>query len=57
MGDIIVGLDGQPVGSVDALHQLLVPERIGRDCIIKLLRPGTSAPMYIGVRPLEARAG
>jgi len=57
VGDIIVGLDGQPVGSVDALHQLLVPERIGRDCIIKLLRPGTSAPMYVGVRPLEARTG
>jgi S1-C subfamily serine protease len=47
-------MDGQPVESVDRLYQALQPERVGRDCVVKLLRPGTTQPLYLTVRPLEA---
>ena len=53
-GDLLLGMDGQPIESVDALYQALHPERIGRDCMLKILRPGASAPLYLAVRPLEA---
>jgi S1-C subfamily serine protease len=54
-GDIIVGLDGVEVASVDALHQLLGNDRVGRDVILKVLRPGEGAgPLYLTVRPSEA---
>ena len=55
-GDLIVGIDGQPVPSVDRLHQLLDAERIGRDCVVKLLR-GRMPPqvMFLSVRPSERR--
>jgi len=53
-GDIIVGLDGLPIASVDALHQALDASRVNRDCVIKLIRGvRTPAPMYLTVRPLE----
>jgi S1-C subfamily serine protease len=57
-GDLLVGLDGQAVPSVDRLHQLLDAERIGRDCVLKLLR-GTRTPqaLFATVRPLERAAG
>jgi S1-C subfamily serine protease len=53
-GDLIVGLDGVKVDSVDALHQLLDRSRIGRDCVIRLVR-GAREPkqVYLSVRPLE----
>jgi S1-C subfamily serine protease len=53
-GDVLLGLDGQVVESVDTLYQALHPERIGRDCMLKILRPGATAALYLGVRPLEA---
>jgi len=53
-GDILLGLGGQPVESVDALYQALLPERVGRDSVAKVLRPGASQPLYLTVRPLEA---
>jgi S1-C subfamily serine protease len=51
-GDIVIGLDGQAVPSIDRLHQLLDGERIGREIIIKLLR-GTRPPelRYLHVIP------
>ena len=53
-GDIIVGLDGLPIASVDALHQALDASRVNRDCVIKLIRGvRTPAPMYLTVRPSE----
>jgi S1-C subfamily serine protease len=57
-GDIVVGLDGHSVASVDTLHQLLGNERVGRDVILKVLRAGESGgPLYVTVRPVEATAG
>jgi S1-C subfamily serine protease len=56
-GDIVVGLDGVPVTSVDTLHQLLGDGRAGRDVMLKVLRPGEAGgPLYLTVRPVEARA-
>jgi S1-C subfamily serine protease len=53
-GDVIVGLDGVAIGSVDALHQTLDASRINRDCVIKLIRGVRSpAPIYLTVRPAE----
>jgi S1-C subfamily serine protease len=51
-GDLIVGIDGVAVPSVDALHQRLDSERIGRESVIKLLR-GTMPPevRYVRVLP------
>jgi S1-C subfamily serine protease len=55
--DLIVGLDGTPIDSVDKLHQTLDAARIGRDAVLKLLR-GTRSPqpLHLIVRPVE-RAG
>jgi S1-C subfamily serine protease len=50
-GDLIVGLDGQQVPSVDRLHQLLDADRIGRESVIKLLR-GHMPPQVRYVRVL-----
>jgi S1-C subfamily serine protease len=57
-GDVIVGLDGEPVPSVDRLHQLLGAERIGREAVLKLLR-GTMPPQvrFVRVLPIERAAG
>jgi S1-C subfamily serine protease len=37
-GDILLGLDGTPAPTVDALHKLLTGDRIGERAIISLLR-------------------
>ena len=42
-GDVIVGIDGAAIDSVDALHQTLDESRIHRDCVLKLLR-GHASP-------------
>jgi S1-C subfamily serine protease len=53
-GDVIVGLDGVAVDSVDKLHQMLDASRIQRDVSIKLLRGTLSPqPLYLTVRPVE----
>lgn len=53
-GDVIVGLDGLAIASVDALHQALDASRVNRDCVIKLIRGvRTPAPVYLTVRPAE----
>jgi S1-C subfamily serine protease len=38
VGDIIVGLDDQPVRGIDDLHRLLTDARIGLRCNVELLR-------------------
>jgi S1-C subfamily serine protease len=53
-GDILLGVDGHDITSVDALYQALGPESVGRDCVLKILRPGSAAPIYLQARPLEA---
>jgi S1-C subfamily serine protease len=53
-GDVIVGLDGVAIASVDALHQTLDASRVNRDCVLKLIRGvRTPAPLYLTVRPAE----
>jgi S1-C subfamily serine protease len=52
--DVIVGIDGIVIDSVDRLHQTLDSSRIQRDIVIKLLRGSVSPkPLYLTVRPLE----
>jgi S1-C subfamily serine protease len=53
-GDVIVGLDGLAITSVDALHQALDASRVNRDCLLKLIRGvRTPVPLYLTVRPVE----
>ena len=53
-GDLVIGLDGAPIDSVDALHQSLGEDRIHRDCTLKFLR-GHASPqvLFLTVRPTE----
>jgi S1-C subfamily serine protease len=53
-GDVLLGIDGAALDSVDALHQSLSEERIHKDCTIKLLR-GHASPqvLFLTVRPGE----
>ena len=52
--DVIVGLDGVTIDSVDRLHQALDASRVNRDCAIKLIRGAMSpVPVYLTVRPTE----
>jgi len=51
--DLIVGIDGAPVRSVDDLQRLLDESRIGKLCVLRVLR-GAQA-LYLSVTPLESR--
>ena len=57
-GDLIVGLDGVTIDSVDRLHQTLDATRVHRDCVLKVLRGGAVSaggkPLYMTVRPSES---
>jgi S1-C subfamily serine protease len=46
-GDIIVGADGVPIGSVDELHRLLTEERVGKPMAIELLRRGQKVTLEV----------
>jgi S1-C subfamily serine protease len=53
-GDIVIGLDGVTIDSVDRLHQTLDGGRIHRDCALRLLRDVKSPRLvYLVVRPAE----
>jgi S1-C subfamily serine protease len=53
-GDLIVGIDGVAVDSVDRLHQALDATRVQRDCVVKVLRGKAGGqPIYLTVRPTE----
>jgi len=49
-GDLIVGIDGLAIESVDKLHQALDASRVHKDCVLKLLR---GQPLYVTVRPSD----
>jgi S1-C subfamily serine protease len=53
-GDIVLGIDGATIDSVDVLHRVLDESRIHRDCALKFLR-GHASPqaMFVTVRPRE----
>src|SRR5207247_10323109 len=57
-GDLIVGLDGVAIDSVDRLHQTVDASRVHRDCVLKVLRGGAASaggkPLYMTVRPRES---
>ncbi|MEM7536798.1 MAG: trypsin-like peptidase domain-containing protein [Chloroflexota bacterium] len=39
-GDVIVGLDGEPVRHIDELHALLTSERVGQETPVQVIRGG-----------------
>jgi S1-C subfamily serine protease len=54
-GDLVVGLDGVVIDSVDRLHQTLDASRVHRDCVLKVLRGSAGAqPLFLTVRPSES---
>jgi S1-C subfamily serine protease len=53
-GDVLIGLDGVIIDSVDRLHQTLDVSRIQRECSVKLLRGTLSPqPLYLQLTPTE----
>ena len=52
--DLVVGIDGVPVSSVDDLLRLLDESRIGRPCVLRLLRG--AKPYFATVVPVESRS-
>ncbi|HSV59969.1 MAG TPA: trypsin-like peptidase domain-containing protein [Variovorax sp.] len=53
--DLIVGIDGAPARTVDDLHRLLDESRIGKLCVLRILRG--AQVLYLHVTPQEARRG
>jgi S1-C subfamily serine protease len=51
-GDTIVGIDGLTVANVDDLQRLLDDSRIGKTCVLRILR-GTQV-VHLQVQPLES---
>jgi S1-C subfamily serine protease len=57
-GDLILGIDGITIDSVDRLHQTLDATRVHRDCVLKLLRGRSGGQaLYLTVRPVEQSGG
>jgi len=53
-GDVLVGLDGVDIDSIDKMHQTLDAGRIGKRCMLKLLRGTLSPqPLYLAVQPVQ----
>jgi S1-C subfamily serine protease len=50
-GDVLVELDGEPVGGIDDLHRLLLEERIGTAIPVTILRNGRKRTLW--VTPVE----
>ena len=53
--DLIVGIDGAPARTVDDLHRLLDESRIGKLCVLRILRG--AQVLYLHVTPQEAHRG
>jgi S1-C subfamily serine protease len=54
--DLILGIDGLSIASVDDLHQALDDTRIQKDCLLKVLRGGrTPKVLYLKARPTDRR--
>ena len=51
-GDVIVAVDGTPVGDVDELHRLMTEERVGKPLPITVLR--LSQKLNVIVTPRES---
>jgi S1-C subfamily serine protease len=46
-GDVLVELDGEPVGGIDDLHRLLLEERIGTAMPATVLRNGRKKTFWV----------
>jgi S1-C subfamily serine protease len=55
-GDIIVGIDGVEIDSVDRLHQTLDATRIEKLCAMKVFRPGKSSAWFVSITPQERKS-
>jgi S1-C subfamily serine protease len=55
-GDIIVGIDGVEIDSVDRLHQTLDATRIEKLCAMKVFRPGKTSAWFVSITPQERHA-
>src|SRR4051794_26350004 len=51
--DLIVAVDGEPMGDVGDLQQLMVAERIGREVEVEVVREGASLKLDLIPRELE----
>ena len=51
-GDTIVGIDGLTIATVDDLQRLLDESRIGKTCVLRILR--RTEAIYLQVQPLES---
>lgn len=53
IGDVILDLDGHPIGSPDDLLELLSGDRVGRPLTLRVLRGGNAVdvPVTVGERP------
>ncbi len=56
MGDIIVAVDGTPVGDVDELHRLMTEERVGKPVPITVLRLAQRLDVVVTPRESAPRA-
>lgn len=52
-GDVIIGLDDQPIESVDDLHKLLTEHRIGVKLILTIIR--RSEKLVLEIVPEESK--
>ncbi len=50
-GDVLIGFEGQPIGSIDDLHRLLDASTINRKIVLDILRDGHK--QQVSVVPLE----
>jgi S1-C subfamily serine protease len=50
-GDVIIGLDGQPIGGIDDLHKVLTDDRIGRELPLELLRERQKVTLHVRPDP------
>jgi S1-C subfamily serine protease len=52
-GDIIVGLDGQPVAGIDDLHRMLTEEKVGVKTTLMILRQ--TEKLNLNIIPEESK--
>ncbi len=50
-GDLLVEMDGKPLGSIDDLHRALTKETIGKEITVKIIR--NSKPHFVQIVPSE----
>ena len=53
-GDVLVGVEGQPLADATDLQRLMVGERIGRPLPVTVLRDGSLSELTIVPTPLRA---